>query len=146
MADFLFQGPNALTMDAKGRIAMPARHRSLLDEIKVTQLTITKHPDGALLIFPKPAWEQFRQTIMALPASATPWKRLFLGGATEVEIDASSRLLIAPELRAFGGLNRDLLMLGMGDRLELWDAQRHAEHEAKTMASPMPAALESAIF
>ena len=146
MADFVFQGPNALTLDSKGRIAMPARHRAVLDAMNVTQLTVTKHPDGALLIFPRPAWEQFRERVSALPMSATAWKRVFIGGAMEVEIDASSRVLIAPELRAFAGLNRDLLMLGMGPHLELWDAERHAAHEAKVLAEPMPAALESFIL
>ena len=64
----------------------------------------------------------------------------------DVEIDASSRVLIAPELRAAAGLTRDVMLLGMGSHFELWDATRYAEHEAKTMASDMPDALKSFSF
>jgi hypothetical protein len=66
----------------------------------VNQLTVTKHPEGSLMIFPRPAWESFRDKVMALPMSASGWKRIFLGNAMDVEIDGSSRVLIAPELRA----------------------------------------------
>jgi MraZ protein len=72
---------------------------------------------------------------------ADGWKRVFLGNAMDVEIDASSRVLIAPELRAAAGLTRDVMLLGMGSYLELWDAARYAEHEAEVMKSPMPDAL-----
>ena len=146
VANIVFQGPAALTLDSKGRIAMPARHRELLTAMNVHQLTVTKHPDGALMIFPRPAWEQFRDRIAALPMDAAGWKRVFLGNAMEVEIDASSRLLIAPELRASAGLVRDVMLLGMGSHFELWDASRHAEHEAKVMQSEMPESLKSFSF
>ena len=146
VANIVFQGPAALTLDSKGRIAMPARHRELLTAMNVHQLTVTKHPDGALMIFPRPAWELFRDRIAALPMDAAGWKRVFLGNAMEVEIDASSRLLIAPELRASAGLVRDVMLLGMGSHFELWDASRHAEHEAKVMQSEMPESLKSFSF
>ena len=73
---------------------------------------------------------------------ASGWKRVFLGNAMDVEIDASSRVLIAPELRAAAGLVRDVMLLGMGSHFELWDAQRHAAHEAEVMQSPMPDSLQ----
>jgi len=63
-----------------------------------------------------------------------------------LNIDASSRVLIAPELRASAGLVRDVMLLGMGSHFELWDAQRHAEHEAAVMASPMPDSLKQFAF
>ena len=112
----------------------------------VNQLTITKHPEGSLMIFPRPAWENFRERVAALPMSAGGWKRIFLGNAMDVEIDGSSRVLIAPELRAAAGLTRDLMLLGMGSHFELWDAQRYAEHEAKVMQSEMPDALRDFSF
>jgi MraZ protein len=146
VANVVFQGPAALTLDGKGRIAMPARHRELLAAMGVNQLTITKHPEGSLLIFPRPAWENFRDRVAALPMDSSGWKRVFLGNAMDVEIDASSRLLIAPELRAAAGLVRDVMLLGMGSHFELWDAQRHAEHEAAVMASPMPDSLKHFSF
>jgi len=146
VANIVFQGPAALTLDSKGRIAMPARHRELLSAMGVSQLTITKHPEGSLMIFPRPAWENFRDRVSALPMEASGWKRVFLGNAMDVEIDASSRLLIAPELRSSAGLTRDVMLIGMGSHFELWDAQRHAEHEAKVMQTEMPDSLKSFSF
>ena len=114
--------------------------------MEVDQLTITKHPVGSLLVFPRPAWEIFRDRVAALPMEAAGWKRVFLGNAMDVEIDASSRVLIAPELRASAGLVRDVMLIGMGSHFELWDAQRHAEHEAKVMQSDMPESLKTFSF
>jgi MraZ protein len=146
VANIIFQGPAALTLDGKGRIAMPSRHRELLTLMAVNQLTITKHPEGPLMIFPRPAWEVFRDKVAALPMEASGWKRLFLGSAMDVEIDASSRVLIAPELRLSAGLVRDVMLLGMGSHFELWDSQRYAEHEARVMQSEMPESLKSFSF
>ncbi len=146
MANIVFQGPAALTLDGKGRIAVPARHRELLTAMGVSQLTITKHPEGALMIFPRPAWEAFRDKVAALPMEAAGWKRVFLGNAMDVDIDGSNRVLIAPELRLSAGLVRDTMLIGMGSHLELWDAQRYADHEAKVMQSEMPESLKSFSF
>ena len=146
MADIAFQGPAALTLDGKGRLAVPARHRELLTAMGVSQLTITKQPGGSLLIFPRPAWEAFRARIAALPMEAAGWKRVFLGNAMDVDIDASSRVLIAPELRLSAGLVRDVMLLGMGSHLELWDAKTYAEHEATVMQSDMPESLKNFSF
>ena len=146
VADVVFQGASALALDAKGRLAIPARHRDVLQALAQGQLTLTKHPDGCLLVFPRPAWEQFRERISALPISAVAWKRIFLGNAMDVDIDASSRVLIAPELRASAGLARDVMLLGMGSHFELWDAERHAAHEAAVMKSAMPESLKHFSF
>jgi MraZ protein len=146
VANIVFQGPAALTLDGKGRIAVPARHRELLSAMGCNQLTVTKHPEGSLMVFPRPAWEIFRDKVSALPMEAAGWKRVFLGNAMDVEIDASSRVLIAPELRVSAGLVRDVMLIGMGSHFELWDAQRHAEHEAKVMQSDMPESLKSFSF
>lgn len=146
MANIVFQGPAALTLDGKGRIAVPARHRELLSAMGVSQLTITKQPGGSLMMFPRPAWEAFRDKVAALPMEAAGWKRVFLGNAMDVDIDGSSRVLIAPELRAFAGLTRDVMLLGMGSHLELWDATAYAEHEAAVMQSEMPDSLKTFSF
>lgn len=135
-----------MTLDGKGRIAMPTRHRELLAAICVNQLTITKHPDGPLMIFPRPAWEEFRDRVAALPMAASGWKRVFLGNAMDVEIDNSSRVLIAPELRRSSGLEKNVLLLGMGSHFELWDAERYEEYEAKVMQSELPDSLKEFSF
>lgn len=146
MANFVFQGASALTLDGKGRVTVPARHRDVLQAIAGGQLTLTKHPQGCLMVFPRPAWEGFRDRVAALPMSVSGWKRVFLGNAMDVEIDASSRVLVSPELRASAGLTRDVMLLGMGSYLELWDAAAYAAHEAQVMQSDMPDALKDFSF
>ena len=98
------------------------------------------------MVFPRFAWESFRDKVAALPMSASGWKRVFLGNAMDVEMDASSRVLVSPELRAAAGLSRDVMLLGMGSHFELWDAARYAEHEAKVMQSDMPDVLKDFSF
>jgi MraZ protein len=88
----------------------------------------------------------FRDRVAALPMDASGWKRVFLGNAMDVEIDASSRVLIAPELRASAGLSRDVMLIGMGSHFELWDAKSYTEHEAQVMQSQMPESLKSFSF
>lgn len=146
VANFVFQGASALALDAKGRLSVPARHRDVLQATANGQLTVTKHPDGCLMLFPRPAWEAFRDRIAALPMSASGWKRIFLGSAMDVEIDASSRVLISPELRAAAGLAKDVMLLGMGSHFELWDAERYAAHEAEVMQQGMPDVLKDFSF
>ncbi len=142
----VFQGASALALDAKGRLAVPARHRDVLQALCEGQLTLTKHPEGCLMVFPRPAWETFRDKVAALPMSAAGWKRIFLGNAMDVEIDGASRFLVSPELRTAAGLNKEVMLLGMGSHFELWDAQRYAAHEAEVMAQAMPDALQDFTF
>lgn len=146
MADIVFQGPSALTLDSKGRIAVPVRHRDVLTRMAAATVTVTKNPPGGLLIFPPAVWADFSARVAALPMESSGWKRLFLGNAVEVEIDASSRLLVAPELRTFADLSRDVMLLGMGNYLELWDKRRYDEHESQVVASPMPDSIKNFIL
>lgn len=146
MAQTVFQGASALALDAKGRLSVPARHRDVLSALSQGQLTLTKHPEGCLLIFPRPSWEVFREKVAALPMQAAGWRRIFLGNAMDVEVDSSSRVLISPELRSAAGLVRDVMLLGMGSHLELWDAQRYAAHEAEVMQQGLPDALRDFSF
>lgn len=127
-------------------MAVPSRHRDALQALCAGQLTITKNPDGCLMVFPRPAWETFRDKVAALPMSAAGWKRIFLGNAMDVEIDSAARVLISPELRAAAGLTKDVMLLGMGSHFELWDAQKYAAHESEVMAQPMPEALQDFTF
>jgi MraZ protein len=134
----MFQGPSALSLDAKGRLAVPTRHREVLSATAAGQLTITRHPDGCLMIFPRPEWERFRERIAQVPMSAQWFKRVFLGNAMDVEMDATGRILIAPELRAATNISKDTLMLGMGNYFELWDKATYEAKEAKAMDQEVP--------
>ena len=142
----MFQGPSAINLDAKGRMSIPARHRDALMLQCEGRVTLTKHPDGCLLIFPRPVWERLRQEIAAWPIAARDWKRIFLGSAIDVELDSAGRILIAPELRSAAGLVRDVMLLGMGSHFEVWDALKHAESEAQTIAAGMPESLRDFSF
>ncbi len=134
----MFQGASSLTLDTKGRLSVPTRHREVLSVSAGNQLTLTKHPHGCLMVFPRPEWEKFRERIAALPMSAQWWKRIFLGNAMDVEVDASGRVLISPELRAAAGIERETMLLGMGNHFELWDKATYDAQEAKAMAGEMP--------
>jgi len=135
-----------LALDAKGRLGVPTRHREVLQLICQGRLTITKHPDGCLMLFPRPTWEVFRDKVAGLPMSAAGWKRVFLGNAMDVEIDSAARVLISPELRESAGLDKEVVLLGMGSHFEIWDKKAHAAHEAQVLEGPMPEALKDFSF
>ncbi len=117
---------------------MPTRHRDVLHATAAGQLTLTKHPHGCLMLFPRTEWEKFRDRIAALPMSAQWWKRIFLGNAMDVEMDGTGRILISPELRTAAGISRDTMFLGMGNHFELWDRLSYETHEAQAMRGDMP--------
>lgn len=142
----MFQGASSLSLDAKGRLSVPTRHRDVLSATAAGQLTITKHPHGCLMVFPRPEWEKFRERIAALPMSAQWWKRIFLGNAMDVDIDATGRVLVSPELRAAAGITRDTTLLGMGGHFELWDRATYEAQEAQAMAGPMPDTIRDFTF
>ena len=134
----MFQGASSLSLDAKGRLSVPTRYRDVLSANAAGQLTITKHPHGCLMLFPRNEWEKFRERIAALPMSAQWWKRIFLGNAMDGEIDGAGRLLISPELRGAAGITKEAVLLGMGNHFELWDAATYAAQEAQAMQGDMP--------
>ena len=117
---------------------MPTRHRDVLQTIALNQFTITKHPHGCLMIFPRNEWEKFRDRIASLPMQAQWWKRIFLGNAMDVAMDATGRILVSPELRQAANIGKDTVFLGMGSYFELWDAATYAAQEAEQMKGEMP--------
>ncbi len=146
MSDFVFQGGANLFLDGKGRMTVPARHRDILKAVADDRLTITKSPKRCLIVFPRPAWETFRAKLLQLPMSADDWRRIFIGSAMDVDIDGASRVLVPPELREWAGLERDVLLMGMGARFELWDKVRHDAHEASVMAAGLPSVLQDQVL
>ncbi len=134
----MFQGASFVALDTKGRLSVPTRYRDVLNAIASGQLTMTKHPHGCLIIFPRNEWEKFRDRIASLPMQAHWSKRLFLGNAMDVEMDATGRVLVSPELRATTGISKDTVLLGMGSYFELWDAATYAAQEAEQMKGEMP--------
>lgn len=137
----VYQGGSALSLDAKGRMTVPARHREALDRQCEGKLTLTRHPDGCLLMFPLPVWEVHRERIAALPMNARAWQRIFLGSAADVDMDSAGRILISPELRSAAQLSKEVMLLGMGSHFEIWDAATLQAKEQEAIAAGMPAAL-----
>ena len=142
----VFQGASSLTLDAKGRLSVPTRHRDALGGAAGGQLTITRHPHGCLMVFPRSEWEDFRERVAALPMSAQWWKRIFLGNAMDVDMDGTGRVLISPELRQGAGITRETVLLGMGKHLELWDKATYDDQESKAMQGEMPDVIKDFSF
>jgi MraZ protein len=142
----VYQGASSLSLDAKGRMSVPTRHRDALMIQCEGRVTLTKHPHGCLLLFPRPVWESHREQIASWPMSARAWQRIFLGNASDVEFDSAGRLLIAPELRTAVGLTRDVMLLGMGSHFEIWDASKLDDSEAQAIAEGMPDVLSNFSF
>ena len=142
----MFQGASSLSLDAKGRLSVPTRHRDVLLATASGQLTLTRHPHGCLMMFPRPEWEKFRQRIAQLPMSAQGRKRIFLGNAMDVEMDGTGRVLVSPELRAAAALTRETMLLGMGDHFELWDKARYEAQEAEALQGEMPDVFKDFAF
>lgn len=127
-------------------MTVPARFRDTLTALCAGQVTITKHPTGCLQLLPRPTWLEFRTKLLGLPMEADGWRRIYIGSAMDVEIDSGSRVLLSPELRAWAGLDKEVTLMGLGSRLEIWDRQRQAANELKTLAGGMPASLAGVVL
>lgn len=121
----MFRGENKVTLDTKGRFAMPTRYRDDIQEDANGQLIVTiDYADTCLLIYALPDWEEIESKLSKLPALnpvARSVQRLMLGHATELELDSQGRILVPPNLREYASLTRDVVLSGQGKRFELWD-------------------------
>ncbi|MDR1462424.1 MAG: division/cell wall cluster transcriptional repressor MraZ [Azoarcus sp.] len=114
------QGTTELNLDAKGRLAIPAKYRDALEDGKVV---ITAHPHGCLLIYSAPDWEPIRSQIRRMPSldpNSASWKRLFVGYAQDETLDNSGRVLVASSLRQYAGLEKRVWLVGQLTYFELW--------------------------
>ncbi len=128
---------------------MPSRHRDALQEASApaaSKLVLTAHPDGCLLLYPAAAWEPIRDRVMSFPsldARFSVWKRLLVGFAEEVEIDAAWRVLISPELRKFASLEKPVMLVGQGSHFEVWNQGIWEEQlQQLTAQSQLPPGME----
>lgn len=120
----MFRGISQINLDAKGRIAMPARYRDALLESGANRLITTIDSDGCLLIYPPAEWDRIEQGLMKLPSlqpQVRRLQRLLLGHATECEMDAQGRMLLPAPLREFAGLEKHAVLVGQGNKFELWN-------------------------
>ncbi len=121
----MFRGINAINVDGKGRISMPARYRDdLLDETDGKLVITIDSEEHCLLLYPLPVWEEIEKKIGDLPSfnqSARRIQRLLIGHATELDMDSNGRILLPPLLREYASLDRQIVLVGQGKKFELWD-------------------------
>ena len=147
----MFRGATKITLDAKGRLAFPARYRERLAARCEGRLVCTVDPDYCLLIYPLPDWEEIERKLMRLPSlnrKSRRLQRLMVGYASELDLDSHGRILIPRELREFASLYRQAILFGQGNKFELWDEARWNERRDSWLANDtddgiaLPAELE----
>ena len=134
-----FRGVTELVLDAKGRLAIPARYREALAETGDPRLVVTADPSRCLLVYPRAAWEPIQARLMGLSGfkpGIRNLQRLIVGHADDAELDSSGRILVPPSLRAFARLERDVVLVGQGHRFELWSAPEWQAQTAQAIALP----------
>ena len=144
----MFRGANLLNIDAKGRMAMPTKHREILLVQSYGELVITAHPHGCLLIYPQIAWEPIQSKIMALSSfdkKSSALQRLLVGYAEDISLDTVGRLLLSQVLREFARIDKQAMLVGQGSHFELWDKEawdQQMQNATQQDASTMPIELE----
>ena len=142
----IFRGVSQLALDAKGRLAIPAKHRDALakragdaDPSAPGTIVITADPSRCLLVYPRAAWEPIQARLMAL-SSFNPeirnLQRLIVGFADDVDVDGNGRILVPPALREYASLEHHVVLVGQGNKFELWDAAKW--NDITVRASPFP--------
>jgi MraZ protein len=120
----VFRGVSVLNLDVKGRLAVPARYREELAASCASRLILTVDRDRCLLLYPETEWFEIERKLSSLPSfnpKARSLQRLYLGYATEVEMDGQGRILLPPKLKSFAGIDKRVAMAGQGNKFELWD-------------------------
>jgi MraZ protein len=135
----MFQGETAITIDDKGRLAIPTSYRDLVARECGNRLVITYNPfePGSLYLYPQPVWEKVRDQVNALPRTRSVSRNLQLklvGAATFVEPDGSGRIGIPASHRNAVGIDKKAVLLGMGDKFELWSEQAHHAQIRQTLS------------
>ena len=120
----MFQGATILSLDAKGRVAIPTRYREDIDELCKGQLVVTVDQDRCLIIYPRPNWLRIQEHLISLPTrerSVRQMKRQMLGLAEDVEPDSAGRIRLTQAQRDFARLGKKVVLIGQGNKFEMWD-------------------------
>lgn len=135
----MFQGETAITIDDKGRLAIPTGYRDVVAAQCGNRLVVTYNPfeSGCLYLYPQPAWERVRDQVNALPKTKSVSRTLQLklvGAATFVEPDGSGRISVPASHRNAIGVDKKAVLVGMGDKFELWSEQAHLAQIRQTLS------------
>ena len=129
------------SLDAKGRIIMPAKFRDSIGD----KFIVTKGLDGCLFAFSKEEWTKFEEKLSTLPISnrdARNFTRFFFAGAIDCEIDKQGRFLISSNLREFAGFTKDIIIIGMNSRVEIWSKEKWTECNENLSADEIAEKME----
>ena len=129
------------TVDAKGRLIVPSKFREQLGD----EFVVTKGMDGCLFVYANDDWNAFEQKLTSLPLinkEARKFARFFLAGAAQVEVDKQGRLLLPAHLRQFAGLEKDVVLVGVGSRIEIWSRENWVNMDADSDMDDIAAAME----
>ncbi len=124
----MFMSEYEHSLDEKNRIIIPNKLRSgLYDSEENKTVVITQSTDGCLLIYPAKKWQEFAEKLMKLPANrnARNLVRFFMSNAAECEPDKQGRIMIPQKLREQAGINKDIISIGMGDKIEVWSKETY---------------------
>lgn len=135
-------GEYSHSLDSKGRMSFPAKFREELGE----HFVVTKGPDNCLCCYDLETWEKKVRQYEALPLKARHAQRIFFGGASEAETDASGRILLTPKQREYAGLSKDVTIIGVSTHVEIWDTERYEELCASVSQEDMLNTLEELGF
>ena len=138
----MFLGKYSHNIDAKGRVIIPAKFREQLGE----QFIITNGFEGCLFVYPMNEWEELSASLSKLPSnqkSARYLQRTFLSGAAEAEPDKQGKVLITPPHREYAALSKEVVIIGVSKRVEIWDAQRWLEYSQNEEEMTVEEAAES---
>lgn len=130
----MFLGEYQHSLDAKGRITVPAKFR---DELGIN-FVATKGLDNCIFLYPPQEWQRIEHKLHSLPftrADVRSFTRFFFSGAAEMEIDKQGRILLPLNLREYAAIEKDLLIIGVGSRVEIWSDRKWAEYTAATASS-----------
>ena len=132
----MFQGAAQLNLDSKGRLAIPARYRDILQEQCAGQLVLTADADGCLLVYPQPEWRPILGKLLELSAldpRIRALQRRLIGYAEDIVMDAAVRVLISPALRSYAVLDKHVMLIGQGNKFELWDEAKWLVQQDKAL-------------
>ncbi|MDR3393218.1 MAG: division/cell wall cluster transcriptional repressor MraZ [Sulfuriferula sp.] len=126
----MFRGVTTLSLDTKGRLAVPSRYRDVLSAQGDGRVVVTADPSKCLLLFPLQEWEPIEKKLNSLSsfnAQTRSLQRLLVGNAADLELDAAGRILLPAMLREFAALEKSVVLVGQGAKFELWNESRWQE-------------------
>jgi MraZ protein len=127
LGKIMFRGINTITIDTKGRLAIPTRYRSTLGAEEKTPLVVTiDTEETCLLLYTAAQWQIIEDNLQKLPsfnAAARRIQRLLIGHATDIEVDTNGRILLPTVLRSYAQLDKDVVMIGQGNKFEVWNKE-----------------------